>query len=230
MDLRQPHPPSLSPRALTIAGWVTFILAGVLFLAIAWSITTRMPLVSLDAKVAAWLHGHASPALTKFMIGVTQMNSVAGVSVMSAVFAIFLWRKREWYWLASVVLTVGGGMLLNVFLKDAYERARPHFDDPMVTLDSYSFPSGHVAGTVLFYGVLAAFLVSRYYSPRIRVAIITAAAIAVVLVAISRMYLGAHYLSDVAAAVCSSTAWLVLCLNTVHDIVRRKMAAATSPS
>jgi undecaprenyl-diphosphatase len=91
----------------------------------------------------------------------------------------------------------------------------------MVMLDSYSFPSGHTAGAVLFYGVLAAFLVSRYYSRRIRIAIVATAIFAVMLVALSRMYLGAHYLSDVAAASLSSAAWLVVCLSAVHALVRR---------
>jgi undecaprenyl-diphosphatase len=188
-----------------------------------------MPLVTLDARVATWLHTHGFPLLTHFMVIVTQVHSVAGVSVMSVIFGIVLWRLKERYWLATLALTVGGGMLLNVLLKDAYERARPHFDDPMVMLDSYSFPSGHTAGAVLFYGVLAAFLVSRYYSRRIRIAIVSVAIFAVMLVALSRMYLGAHYLSDVVAAVCSSTAWLVLCLNTMHDVVRRRMAEAKRP-
>jgi undecaprenyl-diphosphatase len=52
--------------------------------------------------------------------------------------------------------------------------------------------------------------------------------VAVMLVALSRMYLGAHYLSDVAAAACSSTAWLALCLSSVHALVRRRMAAGAA--
>ena len=75
----------------------------------------------------------------------------------------------------------------------------------------------------MFYGVLAAFLVSRFHEPRRRAGCVAAAAAAVGLVAFSRIYLGAHYLSDVVAAVCSSTAWLVLCLSGVHALVRRRM-------
>ena len=52
-------------------------------------------------------------------------------------------------------------------------------------------------------------------------AIVAAAIVAVMLVAFSRMYLGAHYLSDVMAATCSSTAWLVLCLSGVHALIKR---------
>jgi undecaprenyl-diphosphatase len=78
---------------------------------------------------------------------------------------------REWYWMLTLALAVGGGEALNVLLKHAYERARPVFDDPVVELMTYSFPSGHTAGAVLFYGVLAAFLVSRFYDGRFRAAV-----------------------------------------------------------
>src|SRR5256886_1265068 len=130
----------------------------------------------------------------------------------SAIFGAVLARLRQWYWLLTLAVAVGGGMLLNLVLKAAYERLRPHFDDPLLVLTTFSFPSGHAAGAVLFYGVLAAFLVSRFYDWRARAASIAGAIGAVALVAFSRMYLGAHYLSDVVAAACSSTVWLVLCL------------------
>jgi membrane-associated phospholipid phosphatase len=225
MDVRTPHPHSLSPRALAVVAWMAFIVAGGIFLTIAWDVSTHAPLVSIDAKVAAWLHGHATPPLTSFMLLVTNANSTVAMSAWSILFALALARLREWYWMLTLALAMGGGLGLNVLLKYSYERARPHFDDPMVTLDTFSFPSGHTAGAVVFYGVLAAFLVSRFYDLRIRAACIAVAVAAVVLVAFSRMYLGAHYLSDVMAAACSSTVWLVLCLSSVHGWVRRKMAA-----
>jgi uncharacterized membrane protein YdjX (TVP38/TMEM64 family) len=80
---------------------------------------------------------------------------------------------------------------------------------------------------VLFYGVLAAFLVSRSYDWRRRAACVGGAVAAVVLVAFSRMYLGAHYLSDVLAAICSSTVWLALCLAGGHALVRRRLKLHT---
>jgi undecaprenyl-diphosphatase len=142
---------------------------------------------------------------------------------MSVVFGLVLARLRERYWILTLALAVGGGLLLNVLLKYAYERARPQFDDPLLSLTSYSFPSGHTAGAVLFYGTLAAFLISRVYDRRWRVAFVSVAIVMAVLVAFSRMYLGAHYFSDVLAAACSSAAWLVLCLCLVHSLVQRKM-------
>jgi undecaprenyl-diphosphatase len=222
-ELRKPHPPSLSPRALAVAGWSTFLLAGLVFLAIAWSITGRTALAALDSRLADWLHHHSHRALTAFFFAVTNLHSPAAISAASLVFGVLLARLRQWYWLLTLAVAVGGGMLVNTVLKFAYERLRPRFDDPLLTLTSYSFPSGHTAGAVLFYGVLAAFLVSRFYDRRARAACVAGAIAMVTLVAFSRMYLGVHYLSDVLAAACSSTAWLVLCLAGGHALVRGKL-------
>ena len=114
-------------------------------------------------------------------------------------------------------------LLVNVVLKASYERMQPHFEDPLLVLTSFSFPSGHAAGATLFHGVLAAFLVSRTYDWRRRAAMVAGAIVAVALVAFSRMYLDAHYLSDVLAAICSSTVWLVLCLSAGHALVRGRL-------
>jgi undecaprenyl-diphosphatase len=223
MQRHEPHPPSLSPRALSIAGWSAFLIAGMIFLVIAWNVLDRTAMVVLDAKLAAWLHEHGSPALTPFLLAVTHLNSTVAISIYSMVFALLLARMREWYWILTLALAVPGGLALNVLFKHAYERARPVFDKPLLELATYSFPSGHTAGAVVFYGVLAAFLVSRFYDRRRRSACVMLAIAAVALVAFSRLYLGAHYLSDVVAAACASTAWLVLCLSGVHHLVRRNM-------
>ncbi|HZO01911.1 MAG TPA: phosphatase PAP2 family protein, partial [Burkholderiales bacterium] len=163
MDLRKPHPRSLSPRGLAIAGWSAFVLAGCLFLAIAWNVTANTALVALDARVAHWLHEHGRPSLIAFLLAVTHLNSTVAITVYSVIFGAVLARLRERAWMLTLALSVGGAMLLNLLLKAAYERVRPRFDDPLLELGTYSFPSGHTAAAVAFYGVLAAFLVSRFY-------------------------------------------------------------------
>ncbi|HZD21483.1 MAG TPA: phosphatase PAP2 family protein, partial [Burkholderiales bacterium] len=222
-DLRKPHPPSLSPRALAIAGWSAFLIAGLLFLGLAWNITGRSALVALDGRVANWLHARTGGAILTVLYGVTQLHSPPALTVLSLGFAAVLARLRQWYWILTLVAALAGGMLVNVVLKASYERLRPHFADPLLVLTSFSFPSGHAAGATLFYGVLAAFLVSRTYDWRLRAAAVGGAIVMVALVAFSRMYLGAHYLSDVLAAICSSTVWLVLCLSAGHALVRRQL-------
>jgi undecaprenyl-diphosphatase len=207
-----------------VAGWIAFLVAGSIFLTLAWDVAAREPIVDIDVAVTSWFEDHRSEGLTEFLLAVTQVHALAAIGLWSVAFALVLARMREWYWMLTLGLAVGGGMLLNVALKVAFERARPQMDDPLVLLDTYSFPSGHTAASTVFYGVLAAFLVSRYRDPRRRVAFVAFAVSMVALVAVSRVYLGAHYMSDVLAAMCASIVWLVLVLSSVHGIVRERMA------
>ena len=179
--------------------------------------------MALDSRIAAWLHEHARASLTAFFLAVSALHAPGAIAAAGTAFGVVLGRLRQWYWLLTLTVAVGGGMLINSVLKAAYERVRPRFDDPLLVLSSFSFPSGHTAGAVLFYGVLAAYLVSRFYDRRARAACVAGAGVMVVLVALSRMYLGVHYLSDVVAAACASTVWLVLCLAGGHALVRGRL-------
>jgi membrane-associated phospholipid phosphatase len=88
----------------------------------------------------------------------------------------------------------------------------------------YSFPSGHVVGATLVYGIVAAMLSAQIGAWRWRVTIVLLAFAMVVLVALTRMYLGVHYLSDVLAAFAEGLAWLALCLTGVHTYWHRRSA------
>lgn len=225
MQAAEPHPHSLSPRGLAIAGWISLAVAIVTFVTLAWQVKSLAPLVSLDTRISQWLHFHGTPPVTRFLLVVTHAHSMIGMTIATMAFGLVLWRLRERYWLLTLLLSMIGGAILNVLLKVTYERARPVFEDPIVSHVTYSFPSGHTSAAATFYGVLAAFLVSRVWSHGKRKALVAAAIFMVALVAFSRVYLGAHYLSDVIAAACSSTVWLVAVLSGVHGLVKRLRTA-----
>ena len=210
---------------LEATGAAAFLVAAALFAVLAWGVEARTPLVLTDAEVTKWMVAHRTEALTSLMLGISKLHEPGWVGFWAACFALVLWRRGERYWLLTLAATIGGGMLLNEGLKLLYRRARPVLDDPLVMLHSFSFPSGHTAGATLFYGVLAAYLVYVVKSRAERVAVITGAIAMVVMVALSRLYLGAHYLSDVVAAACASIVWLVVCLVGVHSLVRQRMEA-----
>lgn len=203
---------------------VALVVAVGLFLAIAEDVTTSDPLVLLDTRIATWLHAHASPGLTKFFLLVTYIHGLVPICVFAMILASALAWQRDWNGVLRLGLVVPGGLILNSLLKQVYHRTRPSFDEPLLTLTTFSFPSGHTAGAVLFYGMLAAVIMSRLESRGARAACVLLAALLVALVSLSRMYLGVHYLSDVLAAACASVAWLIFCFVSVHALSLRRKA------
>ncbi len=198
-------------------GVLWLIAASCAFASIAKNVGAANAITLLDVHLAEWLYLHATPWLTRCMLVVTHLHSTVAVLFYVILIGLFMVRKKEWYWLATLVITVPGGMLLNVFIKHIFQRARPVFDQPLLTLSTYSFPSGHTASATLLYGVLTAYLISRLKPLRWRIATATVmmAVMMVALVGLSRMYLGVHYLSDVLAAAAEGIAWLALCLTAI---------------
>ena len=170
------------------------------------------PLTLVDMLVAQWLHDHASSGLTQVMLVITNAHGTIAISAYALLVASYLAWKRDWYWLLCFSLAIPSGMIINVLTKLAIGRARPDFDLSILDLPNYSFPSGHVAGATLFYGVLAAMLAGRRDTWRGKALVVLGAFALVVLVAVTRMYLGVHYLSDTIAAFALSLAWLTVCL------------------
>ncbi|MGV8893184.1 MAG: phosphatase PAP2 family protein [Burkholderiaceae bacterium] len=146
------------------------------------------------------------------MLIVTDLRGPFAISVLIALAMLYLAWKHDWYWLVCLSVTVPSGMMLNVLMKHAFQHARPRFDNPLLELSTFSFPSGHVTGSTLFYGVLASMLISKIDAWRLRVTIVLTAMALVMLVALSRVYLGGHYLSDVRGDFAEAIAWLTLCL------------------
>lgn len=203
-------------------GALLMVLAAWLFGAIAEDVTTGDRLTLLDAQVAQWLHQRATPALTALMLVVTQLHSTIAMSCYAAAAAVFLYTRHEWRRLVTVFVCMAGGMTLNVLMKLAFHRARPVLEHPLLTLSSYSFPSGHVAASTLFYGLCVAGVYTRTRRPLWRGLALLVSIVAVSLVALSRMYLGVHYLSDVMAAAVEGCAWLAVCITAISTLRRRR--------
>jgi len=196
-------------------GALVLIGAAWIFGAIAEDVVTSDRLTVLDSDVAQWLHRHATPLLTRAMLVSTDLHSTMAIGAYTAVIVLVLALERSWRRLTLVVVAVGGGLALNVLMKLAFHRARPLFDDPLLTLATYSFPSGHVAGSTIFYGLGVLWVFARTARPLWRALALIGAALMIAVVAFSRLYLGVHYLSDVSAAFAEGVAWLAICVGAL---------------
>ena len=169
------------------------------------------PITAVDVSISTWFHDHGRPAFTAFMRAVSTLHSTAWVLALAAVAAAVLLWRREAAWALTLVPCVPGGMLLNAFIKSQFQRARPSFDHPLVTLATSSFPSGHTTAATVSWGFALVWLFAHRSNRRERVLACGVAVAMVLLTALSRVYLGAHYVSDVLAAAAEGLAWLGLC-------------------
>ncbi|HZZ94219.1 MAG TPA: phosphatase PAP2 family protein [Usitatibacter sp.] len=164
----------------------------------------------VDAAVAGWVRSHSGAALTAFMGAVSLVHSQAVLWAFAAVFALYAWKRGERQWARITIIVVPAGLLLNTLLKLVFARARPVLDGVASSYDTYSFPSGHAAGSTLVYGLLAAYIASHTSRPGLRWLAFAAAAAMIVLVASSRLVLGVHFASDVAGGVAWAALWVWL--------------------
>ena len=170
--------------------------------------STRKP--PFDLAVLDAVHGAIPDAIGPLLLRVYQLSGVHVSAVLVLAVLIFLAMRR--FWADLVCLAVGtGGILLIVdrWLKPMFERRRPMgrlLDD----ISGRSFPSGHAAGSVVFYFLTCTLLAAHY--PRLRRPLFILSSIWVGLVWLSTLYVRAHWLTDIAAGAALGYVWLSFCL------------------
>lgn len=199
------------PRLRAPLGVLLLALALGLFATLAADLLHQGTITQADAAVSSWFRARMQPAFTQLMLTLTYLHSNTGIALMAATAAAVLVRRRQEAWLPLLATSVGGGLLLNVLVKHTFQRARPVWDDALLTLHTYSFPSGHTAGATVWWGFFTVLVFTHRPTLPWRAATAVMAIGMVSLTALSRVYLGVHYLSDVLAAAAEGCAWLVLC-------------------
>jgi membrane-associated phospholipid phosphatase len=194
--------------------------------ALAIGVLTGGQLVGLDQSTAAALHTYASeaPGLTEFFRIVGFPGSSVALALVGVLVAVAYLVRRSWLMLVAWLVAVLGGEALNLLLKDLFARPRPSFEHPHVVESSYSFPSGQAMESLIVYGMLAYFAVHTLRSQRMRAVSVCGAAVVVALIGFSRVYLGAHYVSDVVGGFAAGGAWLSAVITAREAVRQRDMA------
>jgi membrane-associated phospholipid phosphatase len=170
-----------------------------------------------------------SPPLTTFFLVVTALGSAEVLALLGLVVAVVYGLRRRWLYLGTWLAALAGGAVLNELLKGLFARPRPSFADPLVLETGYGFPSGHAMLSLIVYGVLAYFAVLGLRTWRARTAVVLGAALLVLLIGFSRMYLGVHYFSDVVAGCTAGGVWLSALITGMETIRRRGLQRSTKP-
>jgi membrane-associated phospholipid phosphatase len=151
------------------------------------------------------LHRYRARGVVDAWLAVTQLGSYAVVAGAALVVAAWLWRRAGRPRAALfLTLAVGGEMLLGVIVKVAVHRPRPHYWHAETPTLGYSFPSAHAMNSL---GLVAALLLLARTVERRRL-IAALGTVYVLGVAVSRVWLGAHYPTDILGGWALSLAWV----------------------
>jgi undecaprenyl-diphosphatase len=187
------------------------------------------PLAGADHDIATWFHTHLTPMFVTVLRAFAEFGSSEWIAgVLFFLVAFFIW-KRWWPSLVTLIVAVPGGMLLNELLKSLVQRQRPFLDGPFVDWSGYSFASGHTIGATLLYGQLLLFILPALKARHWRRLTIFSAVLLVALVGFSRIALGAHFLTDVLAAIIFGVLWLAFCLVAGKPLRRSVILAPDVP-
>jgi len=191
-----------------IAGFVGAAFALILFGWLANEVW-RHETIAFDATVRNAVHGFASPGLTSFFRVVTHFGSELFLVPFGALVVWQLAAAGRRHAAVLFAVAAAGGEALDYILKMLFRRTRPEVFFGYTLPHSYSFPSGHSMLSACFFGVLAAVAAPRFPSLWQKTAIWVTAAASTLLIGLSRIYLGVHYPSDVAAGFAAAVIWVV---------------------
>jgi membrane-associated phospholipid phosphatase len=189
----------------TLVAAVTFALL-LLLVRAAWA-----PLRNLDAGIAAAFNriDAAHPELVKAAVVVSDIFDPNVFRIVLTAIALVYLIRGERHHATWLVVTVFGGAALGFALKEIVGRARPVLPDPVATAPGLSFPSGHALGASI--GCCLLLLTTLRFLPRGgRIAAVIAAALIVGSVAIARVVLGVHFVSDVLAGITLGIGWVAV--------------------
>jgi undecaprenyl-diphosphatase len=151
--------------------------------------------------------------------------------LIPATVLVALGLKSRGHWISALLFTgsVVGGFALNSLLKISFQRARPDLWQALVAEHTYSFPSGHAAMSTVFYGGLAAVALHLSKRPVVRVTAIVLAAVAAVTISATRVYLGAHWTTDVVAGMLVGLFWVIVAALATEHVARSVASRAQPP-
>lgn len=187
------------------AKWIVMLVCAVLFLWIVDNIFEN-DIDKFDYMIYSMVSISMHPITTTFFKIITYFGDWMIIIPACIICVIFLKEKRYKYLVASNLAII---FILNQVLKMVFNRPRP-VENRLIEASGYSFPSGHSMVSMAFYGLLIYLAYKNIKNKKIKYAICIGLTLLIVLIGISRIYLGVHYASDVAGGFLLSIAYLIV--------------------
>lgn len=182
------------------------------------AITEKMradELLNFDNNITDFVYQYRSEGFTKVVTFITDLGDVTAYLIIIPIIAALLYfRGHRWKVALQATLVLSTSFLLNISIKELLARPRPIEDMRLVAIHthSYSFPSGHSMSAMAFYGFLV-YLTYKYMKNRwAKIALIALEISLIIMIGLSRVYLGVHYPSDVLAGFIGGFIWIIVCI------------------
>jgi membrane-associated phospholipid phosphatase len=191
-----------------------FVLAATVtsFLVLALEIGQQDWLVRFDHSLSASLHEHSTANavwIFQLVSGFGDASTLSSISLLSLIVLVVIRYLRLFFlW----IISLPGAGILNQLLKYIFHRQRPQLPNPWIPESGWSFPSGHAMCSLVIYGLLTYTICFLTTSRTLRLSFGLITIGLVIAIGFSRLYLGAHYFSDVMAGYLAATFWLVACI------------------
>jgi membrane-associated phospholipid phosphatase len=164
----------------------------------------------LDMEVSAWLFNLRTPFLSLLVYYFTLLGNVYGVSLFTILVSLLLLRyRRGFYVLALLISVLGSGWAMQV-TKLYFQRERPLQIAYYAPDATYSFPSGHATSAMAVAGILCYIILVEIKDKQLRRILWLFCVLYVLMIGFSRIYLGVHFLTDVAAGYLLGLLWVTL--------------------
>jgi len=186
------------------------------------------PVIALDVRVANFLSALRSPGFNKFFFWVTLLGEWKLIALFALTLIIILWRRRQRIFILPLLVTLFGSEFFVGLGKIVFRRPRPVV--AAFVENSFSFPSGHAAIALAFYGFLSFFIISQAKRRKTKIGVAFAGLALILFIGFSRLYFGVHYLSDVWSGYLIGALWLVIGISLISWLgLRRKGSRFPSP-
>jgi len=152
-----------------------------------------------DLRISEAVLALRSNELTQFLLGVTKIGDwyIICALLVILIIALYVYKKRDL--IVPLLVTVASAEFVVVVLKYLVGRARPGGNISLFVESSSSFPSGHAALSLAFFGLIIYVVNKLPNKKNIKIIVTILLSLLIILIGFSRIYLGVHFLSDVLA-------------------------------
>ncbi len=206
-----------------ILGAIITLIFIYLFLQIADEVLDR-DINQIDNQISNIFYTFHNPELTKIMFFFTSLGSpfVLVIGSIISAFVIAFYRKKDALIYLGILFST---VLINGYLKYFFQRPRPDIS-ALIHENSYSFPSGHAMNGFMFYSLLAYFVYRETKNKKLTLLLTLACGFIILLIGLSRVYLGVHYPSDVLAGYIAGAVWLTFAIVFEKVIIFKRLKHA----